>query len=68
MTLQRLLKTYYSESTAEALETMVTDRAFWGTLIGSLNLMAILSVGSAAALKVARLGIAYKTNKDLNVT
>lgn len=55
-----LLKKYYAESTSEAFESMVTDRVFWETLIGSLNFMALLSVGSVAMPKVARLGIAYR--------
>ncbi|XP_045778130.1 uncharacterized protein LOC123876046 [Maniola jurtina] len=61
-----LLKTYYAESAVEALESIATDKAFWGTLVSSLNFMAVLSVGSVAILKIVRLGITYKTNKDMS--
>ncbi|QXL90807.1 glycoprotein [Pectinophora gossypiella virus 2] len=61
-----LLRTYYSESVGEAFETLMTDTNFWSGLMTSLNVMALMSVVTVAFVKVARLGIMYKTEKNLD--
>lgn len=58
-----MLKTYYSESSADILESLMTDKNFWTGLLSSLNFMALISVSSVAVLKLIRLGVAYKTEK-----
>lgn len=60
-----MLKTYYSESSTEALKNIMTKEHFWIGLMSSLNIFALSSVVLTFVIRLVRLGLIYKTKKDV---
>lgn len=61
-----MLRTYRSESAVEAIESLAKNPNFWGSLLGTVNFMAFASLSTALVVKLVRLGIIYKTEKDVS--
>lgn len=61
-----MLKTYYSESSTEALRNLAMKESFWIGLVSSLNAFALGSVILTFGVKMLRLGLIYKAKKDVD--